>query len=199
MNIFARISNVLADPLATFRIFERTIAVVCVAIPALLRLADKGNTGFRESISDYVYMSDSYIYGMLLCMAAMLFIFNGAVYFRNEDAFGLQRAGKWYNVILGVSLLVVILFPHRQYVIIHYFFGAVFFLGNAVVIGLFHNARDRVVSIVLAVVTVAAIALHYAGVWSLLAGEWVSLGVIAAHFIMQARGAGTSVIPSASS
>jgi hypothetical protein len=39
LNIFARISNVLADPPATFRIFERTIAVVCMTIPALLRLA----------------------------------------------------------------------------------------------------------------------------------------------------------------
>jgi hypothetical protein len=188
LNIFTRISNVLKDPLATFRIFERTIGVVCMTIPALLRLADKGNTGFRESISDYVYMSDSYIYGMLLCMAAMLFVFNGAVYFRNSSALGLQRAGSWYNVILGVSLLGIILFPDHQYVIVHYFFAGVFFLGNAVVIGFFHNTRDRVISIVLAVVTVAAIALHYIGVWSLLVGEWVSLAVIAAHFIMQARG-----------
>jgi len=189
LNIFTRMRHVLEDPLATFRIFERTIGVMCVAIPALLRLADKGNTGFRESLSDYVYMSDSYIYGMLLCMAAMLFVFNGAVYFRNSSVLGLQRAGSWYNVILGVSLLGIILFPDHQYVIVHYFFAGVFFLGNAVVIGLFHNARDRVISIVLAVVTVVAIALHYIGVWSLLVGEWVSLAVIAAHFIMQSRGA----------
>jgi hypothetical protein len=186
----------LADPLATFRIFERTIAVVCMTIPALLRLADTGQAGFRESISDYVYMSDSYIYGMLLCMAAMLMIFNGAVYFRNENVMGLPRAGKWYNVILGLSLLGVILFPHRQYVVIHYFFGGVFFLGNAVVTALFSYAKDRVVSVVLAVLTVVAIGLHYVGLWSLLAGEWVSLGVIAAHFIMQSR---TQAIPYASS
>jgi len=196
LTIFTRIKRTLADPLATFRIFERTIAAVCVTIPALLRLADKGGTRFRESISDYVYMTDSYIYGMLLCMAAMLFVFNGAVYFRNEVAFGLPRAGKWYNVILGVSLLGVILFPHRQYVIIHYFFGGLFFLGNAVVTALFSYPKDRALSVVLAVLTVAAIGLHYVGVWSLLAGEWVSLGVIAAHFIMQSRRAAT---PSASS
>jgi hypothetical protein len=47
LTIFTRIKQMLADPLATFRIFERTIAVVCITIPALLRLADKGNTGFR--------------------------------------------------------------------------------------------------------------------------------------------------------
>jgi hypothetical protein len=158
-----------------------------MTIPALLRLADKGSTGFRESISDYVYMSDSYIYGMLLCMAAMCFVFNGAVYFRNEVSFGLSRAGKWYNVILGVSLLGVILFPPHQYVIIHYFFGGLFFLGNAVVAALFSYAQDRAASIVLAVVTVAAIGLHYIGLFSLLVGEWISLAVIAAHFIMQAR------------
>lgn len=159
-----------------------------MAIPGLLRLADQGYPGFRVSISDYVYMSDSYIYGMLLCMAAMLFIFNGAVYFRNADRFGLRQEGTWYNVILGVSLLGIILFPHRQYVLIHYFFGGVFFLGNAVVIGVFHAPKDRVLSIVLAVITVTAIAVHYIfGLISLLTGEWISLIVIALHFIMQSN------------
>jgi hypothetical protein len=44
----------------------------------------KDKWGFRLSLSDYVYSSNSYIFGMLYTMAAMLFIFNGAVYFKSQ-------------------------------------------------------------------------------------------------------------------
>ena len=207
MNLYDRIKQLLHDPLATFKWFERVIALVCVAIPALLRWADTdaaagtvggagaasapgvlGAVGFRASISDYVGMADSYIYGMLMCMAAMLFIFNGAVYFRNEVTLQLRLEGKWYNVILGLSLIAIILFPNNRYESLHYFFAGIFFLGNALVIVLFHDPKDRVVSIVLAVLVVAALALHYIlHAVSLLVGEWISLAVIAAHFLMQAN------------
>ncbi len=188
MNIIDTVRAVLRDPLATFTIFERGIAGLCIAIPVFLRLADGGYPGWRPSISDYVSMNRSYIFGMLLCMAAMLFIYNGAVYFRNETSFGLKRAGKWYNVILGLCLLGIILLPNYEYATVHYFFSGIFFGGNAVVIGLFHNEKDRVISIVLAVLTVAALVLHYTVHWpSLLFAEWFSLAVIAAHFIMQSR------------
>jgi hypothetical protein len=189
MNFFSRIKAELTDPLKTFRLFEISIAVVCIAIPLLLRLADREVTGFRTSISDYVYMKNSYVYGMLLTIAAMLFIFNGAVYFKKQKAFGLNSAGKWYNVILGLSLFGVILLPHKEYVTVHYFFGGVFFLGNAVVIALFHKKQYAAPSLVLAFITVAAMALHFfGGVLSLLVAEWISLTVIGLHFILEATG-----------
>ena len=128
-------------------------------MPALLWLADTGKREFRYSISDYVYMNHSYIFGMLLCTAAMLFIFNGAVYFKTEQKVNVNKQGKWYNVILGTSLLGVILLPHLQYPVPHYTFAGIFFIGNALVIGIFHKTEDRKISIILALLTVATLAL----------------------------------------
>ena len=148
-SIAQQIRKALTNELKTFKVFERTIALVCITIPAILWLTDKGHTGFRSSISNYVYMDRSYIFGMLLCIAGMLFIFNGAVYFRNDNKFKINKHGKWYNVILGVSLLGVILFPHLEYTTPHYVFAGIFFLGSAVFIGIFHQKKDRKISITL--------------------------------------------------
>ena len=151
MNFPRKIERVLKTPLKTFIIFERIIASVCILIPVILKLYDKDCPRFRYSISKYAYMSNSYIYGMLLCMAAMLFIFNGAVYFKSEADLKLDKNGKWYNVVLGISLIGVILFPPLKYVLLHRIFGAIFFMGNAFVIGFFQK-KNRIVGITLAIV-----------------------------------------------
>jgi hypothetical protein len=171
----------------TFSILQGVIAGICLFIPVFLRLADNANL-FRSSISNYVYMVHSYIFGMLLCMAAMLFIFNASVYYREQDRYGLNKHGKWYNIVLGVSLLGVILFPHLQYAAIHYTFAGIFFIGNAAVMAFFHKKKDRVVSIILSILVVTAIALHYLGFVTLLVGEWLSLAAIGTHFILQSVG-----------
>jgi cell division protein FtsW (lipid II flippase) len=156
------------DRLATFRLFEILIALVCIVMPGLLKLTDTGASGFRSCISDYVYMTHSYFFGMLLCIAGMLFIFHGAVYFRN--AFSLT--------------------PYHQYFISHNIFAGIFFLGNAVVIAIFHKTKYRVISLILAVLTVLALALCLLfNTVSLFAAEWISLTVIGIHFILEALGA----------
>lgn len=152
-------------------------------MPLILWLADGGQP-FRPSISNYVYMSRSYIYGMLLCIAAMLFIFNGAVYYKNEQHLRISWHGQWYNVVLGLSLIGVICFPHIEHPALHYFFAGVFFLGNAVVTGAFYKDKDRKKSLALAALTVIAFPLAFAHVISLLAAEWLSLFVIGVHFIL---------------
>jgi hypothetical protein len=188
MNLAQKVSRVMHDPLKTFRLFETLIAAVCILIPIGLKVADTDYPGFRPSISDYVYMDRSYVFGMLLTMAALLFIFNGAVYFRNENRFGLGQEGKWYNVILGMSLLAVILLPYKQHCISHYIFAGIFFAGNALVTAIFHKRKYRIISLVLAILTLASIGLHFFGhIISLLAAEWLSLTVIGVHFILEAN------------
>jgi len=194
MNLTQTIKTKLHDPLATFRGLERTIATVCILIPAVLRLTDTApcptdRFGFQSSISAYVYMPHSYMFGMMLCMAAMLFIFNGAVYFRNEDPhkLNLNPKGKWYNLTLGLTLLIIIILPCRDYVIPHYIFAGIFFLGNAFVIGFFHEPKNRTLSISLAMVTVASMIPWILGISSLFYSEWLSLIVIGIHFILEAR------------
>ena len=179
----------LNDSLKTFIIFERIIASVCILIPVILKLYDKSCSHFRYSISKYAYMTNSYIYGMLLCMAAMLFIFNGAIYFKSEVHLLLDKNGKWYNVGLGVSLIGVILFPPLKYHLIHLIFGTIFFIGNAFVIGFFQK-KNRIVGITLAVLTVVAFILSLATcLFTLLWAEWISLATIGTHFFLEAKNA----------
>lgn len=192
MNTIGYINKVrgnLADPLLTFKYFERFIAVFCCIIPLLLWLADGGiGHSFRPSISNYVYMDHSYLFGMLLCIAAMLFIFNGAVYYKNEQYMHISWHGQWYNVVLGLSLIGVICFPHEQYLAPHFFFAGLFFLGNAVVTCAFYKDKDKRLSITLSILTVAAVPFAFAHVISLLVVEWISLVVIGIHFILSTIG-----------
>lgn len=221
MTFFQNIKKRLEDPFKTFKLYQILIAIVCMIVPAILRLCDtdkvypekvklngidmmkdsipamvkdstryieKDRLGFRLSISDYVYSYNSYLFGMLLCIAAMLFIFNGAVYFKNEYTLKLNSQGKWYNVVLGLSLLSVICFPVRDFIYLHYTFASIFFLGNALVIGLFHNKNDRIKSIIMSVLTVVFLMLSFLlKQLTLLWGEWLSLIVIAIHFILESK------------
>ncbi|NVO12345.1 MAG: DUF998 domain-containing protein [Bacteroidales bacterium] len=185
MSLLSTIKSKLSDPLFTFKVFERFIAAFCVLIPLILWLNDGGiNHPFRSSISQYVYMAHSYVFGMLLSIAAMLFIFNGAVYFKNVNLLNISVHGQWYNVVLGLSLIGVICFPCDQYPIPHYTFAIIFFVGNALVTGIFYKDQYKVFSIILAVLTVIALPFALLGYISILAGEWISLTVIAIHFIL---------------
>jgi hypothetical protein len=185
----------LQDPLITFKWFERFLAIFCIAIPLILRLTDRLEKGgykdsWRSSISDYVYMWHSYVFGLLLGMAAMLFIFNGFVYFKQEqqDQLNLDRSGKWYNIVLGTCLIGVVCFPWQQYRYIHFSFAGAFFLGNALVTGYFHTKRWRKSNVVMALLTVIALGLYFTG-WfpwlTLFWAEWASLAVVGVHFWLE--------------
>jgi hypothetical protein len=198
MSLVQKINAGLHQPLTTFKWFERFIALFCISIPVLLYITDKCRDGghyigFRTSISDYVYMWHSYVFGMLLSIAAMLFVFNGAVYFRVEgekSELNLSKYGKWYNIILGLSLLMVVCLPWREYTVPHFTFATIFFFGNAVVTGLFHQKRNQALSITLAVLTVVALIIYILGPFpgfSLLAAEWISLTVVGIHFYLESR------------
>jgi hypothetical membrane protein len=179
----------LSDPFFTFTYFERIIAIFCISIPLILWLTDGGIPhSFRRSISNYAYMSHSYVFGMLLCIAAMLFIFNGAVYYKNEPTMNISWHGQWYNVVLGLALIGTICFPHQEHPIEHYIFAAIFFVGNALVTGIFYKDKDKVASIIMAILTVLTIPLaFFMNVISILVAEWISLCVIAIHFILSTK------------
>jgi len=194
MNLVSKMKTKLADPLLTFKYFERLIAIFCNLIPLILWLTDeKTDNAFRPSISNYVYMPHSYVFGMLLSIAATLFIFNGAVYYKSEQHMHISWHGQWYNVVLGLSLIGVISFPHIQYPTPHYIFAGIFFLGNAIVTGIFYKDKDKKKSIFLAILTVAALPLAFTHVISLLVAEWVSLFAIGVHFVLSTLDMGDQV------
>jgi hypothetical protein len=149
----------------------------------------KDQLGFRTSLSDYVYSSNSYIFGMLYAMAAMLFMFNGAVFFKSQKHLRTGNKGKWYNLFLGFFLLCIIFNPPHESPFWHYLLTILFFVGNIFVIAFWHNRKNRVISITLALLTILALvlALVRPRVISILLAEWISLTAIAFHLILEAR------------
>lgn len=157
---------------------------------------NKDGWGFRPSLSHYAYSSNSYLFGMLYCMAAMLFIYNGVVYNKNKMksrdkkiAINICKAGHWYNFIIGFFLIMVILNPFYDRQTWHLIFSILFFLGNIIVLVFFPNHdenKKKIISriIIAAIAIIALFVLIWMGRLTILWAEWISLTVIASHLIM---------------
>lgn len=178
-----------------FGIVERFIALFLILIPLILFLSD--DECWRPSISNYVYMDNSYVFGLLLTMAAMLFIFNGALYFGSSEYKGLKGKAnnKWYNIILGISLLFVILFPHEEYKYPHYIAAGVFFLGSSLAIALDCRKKNRKWNLFFAILSIVSLVFYFVNYcfdlninwYTLLVAEWISLTVISIHYYLDSR------------
>lgn len=165
-----------ANDLAKFAKLERNLAAVCMFIPLLLIVFDSGPV--RNSISAYYDMTEAQFFYVPLTMAAMLFIVNGVV----KDK---QR----YNTILGVALMAVVLFNHDDLPIPHFIGAGIFFLGNAYVILKYSSKEELWFKKFLVAIIVVALASWGLKWITLFWAEWVSLGIIAIHYILESMGA----------
>jgi hypothetical protein len=85
----------------------------------------------KTSISAYVTMNGAHVFGMLLSIAAMLFMASGVVYWNKKPVF---REGTWrsiLNLILGFLLLCVVIFPCTTMKTVHGIVALFFFVGCA--------------------------------------------------------------------
>jgi hypothetical protein len=149
-----------------FAKLERFIAAVLTLTPLILFLADDGYAhGFRDSISNYVFMEKSYWFGSLLTLAGALFIFNGAQHMGVQQFAELSkvehRFGKGYNILFGVSLFGVLFFDHEQYTFVHYLFAVLFFVGCALAMILTRETSLNTMGDVLGTLTLVSLGVHF--------------------------------------
>ena len=149
----------------------------------------------RGSISSYVSMENAHLFGLLLTTASMLFIFNGAVYINKVTKGNRKKHGKWYNLVLGIFLLGVVLFPctNPKLEALHYFCALVFFFGSALVIAIFNNAEHRKLSVFIAAISILgfviqALNLPFLSSFTLFWSESIALWVIGIHYILESLG-----------
>jgi hypothetical protein len=167
--------NDLSAGLRRFARLERILAVVLAFTPALLVLVDDGPDTVRGSISAYHDVSSPAAFYVPLTVGAMLFFVNGIV-----------RQAHVYNTLLGVALSGVILFDHdgKTYVP-HVLFAVAFFGGNVVVMVFFStNKSTRLKCLLVGGIAAAGALLLFTNWFTLFWAEWVSLAVIATHFIL---------------
>ena len=189
-----------------FLAVEIIITFICMFIPFILFWVDD-LPNFRDSISAYVDMKDSYIFGLMFGIAGMTFILNGALYFKvendekrnpslksrpvlNESVYNKKRIGKWYNIVFGLALFGVAIFHYDRNPIseiIHIVFALIFFVGSAILIFFIHDPEDKWKSRFLSIVSIACLAIAYFtdGIISLYWAETIALIIIAIHYILE--------------
>lgn len=187
-----------------FLIVEIIITFICMFIPLILFFVD-GKA--RSSISAYVDMDDSYIYGLLFGIAGMTFLLNGALYFKvendeermpelkslstlSESVYDKKRLGKWYNMIFGISLFGIAIFHYDKPVVqyFHLAFAIIFFVGSALVIFFIHDPEDKWKSRILAIISIAVLGIAFftdGKTISLFLAETIALIIIAIHYILE--------------
>lgn len=127
----------------------------------------------RSSISNYAYSSAEHVFAMLLSIAASMFIVNGTAHRK-----------KWYNIVLGATLIGVIMTPHLDHSLLHYTFAGLFFVGSVFVMIYFSSAKQRLIKTIAGSIIVVALSGHFIfNLYSLFFAEWIGLMPIAIHFI----------------
>lgn len=149
---------------------EVILSVLLVFIPLILILF---TNEVRSSISNYAYSSAEHLFAMLLSIASAMFIVNGTAYNK-----------KWYNIVLGCSLIGVIMTPHLDHPLLHYSFAGLFFVGSVFVMIYFSSAQQRAIKITAGTIIILAMLGHFiTNFYSLLVAEWIGLLPISIHFI----------------
>lgn len=149
---------------------EVILSVLLVFMPLIL-IAFTNEV--RTSISNYAYSSAEHVFAMLLSIAASMFIVNGTAHRQ-----------KWYNILLGCTLIGVIMTPHLDYSLLHYTFAGLFFLGSVFVMIYFSSAKQRLIKIIAGTIILIGLCGHFTtNIYSLFYAEWIGLFPIAIHFI----------------
>lgn len=132
----------------------------------------------RASISDYAYSDLSYLFASLLSVAGTMFIFNGTAY-----------NSRWYNIVLGCSLIGVVLTPHLHASVLHYVFASIFFFGSIFCMIFFSSASQRNLKLVAGAIIVFGLIGHFWFNWySLFWAEWIGILPICIHYIGESLG-----------
>lgn len=165
----------LPAELQRFAQLERLLGALLVLTPALLIWVDTAPDDVRKSISAYHDVGRPSAFYVPLTVGAMLFFVNGIV-----------RHAHAYNTLLGLALSGVILFDHDGTTSVpHFVFAAAFFGGSVVVMMFFSTNKSMPLKIAFVGGIATAITLWIVTDWfTLFWAEWVSLAIIATHFIL---------------
>jgi hypothetical protein len=119
---------------------ENAAAWTTIAAGAILYMAYLAFAGIytiRPSISQYVDMTESHLFGLLLTVPGMLFIVHGFVYAKTVEPKRKKAAivnRSTLNVLAGLALLGVVVIPYDWVKWLHYTFAILFYAFSAIVI-----------------------------------------------------------------
>ncbi len=147
-------------------------SLIFILIPVILWVV----AGERlNSISAYAYGAPM-VFSLLLTLAGALFFYDGFV-----------DPSRWSNMVSGVALFGVVLFPHLDFPVLHYSFAALFFLWSAFSMVYFSSKKERILKGFAAIFIIFGILGCYAFNWyTIFWAEWLGMVPITGHYILEA-------------
>lgn len=132
----------------------------------------------RPSISNYAYSSISELFVMLLTISGILFF---------DDGYTIRS--RYFNMILGGSLMGVALTPHCDWPVLHYSFASLFFLGSQFNMIYYSSRKQRKYKILASIFIMFGLSGHFIfNLFSLFWAEWIGILPITLHYIGESLG-----------
>jgi hypothetical protein len=158
---------------------EILLAVLLLVAPAVMWGFDTGlDNAPGPSISYFHEEGEPPAFYVPLTMVAMLFLVNG--FMSRGDG-----RGHWYNVALGAALLGLVVFDHDGSTSgLHGAFTIAFFVGNVAAVVLFSEIAWSWLKPLIVVGIVVVAALWALDQVSTFFAEWLAMGLISVHFIL---------------
>jgi hypothetical protein len=146
-------------------------ALMFTLIPVVLMIV---NGGILDSISAYAYYTPM-VFSWLLTLICAIFFYDGFV-----------EPKRWYNMVSGIMLSGVILFPHLDFPVVHYALAALFFLWTSACIPIFSSKKQRWFKMLILLLIAFGMVGCFAFNWySIFWAEWIGLLPISIHYILE--------------
>mgnify|MGYP003651114348 CR=1 FL=1 len=150
---------------------ELLLSILFFFTPILLFVFQDGTL---SSISDFAYSDTKYIYLVLINLCGILYMIDGIIY-----------KYRRYNILLGICLSCVTIFPSIEYRWIHNTVAIIFFLGNSFVVTYHSNEVSKQMKLSLLSVIIITLGLFYCNVINLFFTESVGLLIVAFFMLLR--------------
>ncbi len=132
---------------------ELILTIFFFIVPIILPLL---SGVIQPSLSEYHYTSQRNTYIILLGIIGLLITLDGSIY-----------KSRRYNLLIGLSMIGVVLFPVNQFRIIHDVLAIIFFVGNAYIVTWYSVLLPRKVKVQFRIIIILSLLLLITGVFSL--------------------------------
>lgn len=153
-----------------FRV-EFSLAIMLFILPISLPVT---SGEILESISYYAYSKSNYLYLIMLYGISLLLIFDG-----------IFDKVRRFNIILGVSMLGVVIFPVTEHRYLHDIFAILFFIENLIVVTYYSKVVTKHFKITIFTIVVVTLALFFLDVITLFFAEAIGLFCVSIFFFIR--------------
>jgi hypothetical protein len=150
---------------------ELLLSIIFLIVPFLLPIT---SGVFLSSISAYAYATNASLYVILLTLAGYFIVVDG-----------ISDKTRRYNVILGLLLVSVTVFPVGEWRVLHDIVAILFFIGNAIILSYHSKLVPKWFKIISFIIIAIVVGSFFFGLLSLFMAE--SLGLLLMSVFMFMR------------